>query len=129
MSDDPWVMYYVVRSGVPFSLEQAMASAGAAAVACVERFGPFDEWHERPRKVALRAGEAEFAQIESEERARAPRHSAARPQGGEPEFRQQARNPRPDSGTSPRGSGNSGKKQHRPRDRRGGPRPSRPRPH
>ena len=52
MSDDPWVMYYVVRSGVPFSLERAMASAGAAAVECVERFGPFAEWHERPRKVA-----------------------------------------------------------------------------
>ncbi len=39
--DDPWVMYYVVRSGVPFSLERAMAAAGAAAVECVERFGPF----------------------------------------------------------------------------------------
>jgi hypothetical protein len=23
-ADDPWVMYYVVRSGVPFSLERAM---------------------------------------------------------------------------------------------------------
>jgi hypothetical protein len=67
MTDDPWVMYYVVRSGVPFSLEQAMASAGAAAVDCVERFGPFEEWDERPRKVALRAGEEEFAQIRGEE--------------------------------------------------------------
>ncbi len=67
MGEDPWVMYYVVRSGVPFSLEQAMARAGAAAVECVERFGPFEEWHERPRKVALRAGEAEFRQIENEE--------------------------------------------------------------
>jgi len=68
VGDDPWVMYYVVRSGVPFSLERAMASAGAAAVDCIERFGPFEEWHERPRKVALRAGEPEFAEIESEER-------------------------------------------------------------
>ncbi|HEY2603978.1 MAG TPA: peptidyl-tRNA hydrolase [Thermoleophilaceae bacterium] len=67
MSDDPWVMYYVVRSGVPFSLEQAMASAGAAAVDCVERFGPFEEWHERPRKVALRADEEEFGQIQRDE--------------------------------------------------------------
>jgi len=65
--DDPWVMYYVVRSGVPFSLERAMASAGAAAVDCVERFGPFQEWHERPRKVALRADEAEFARVRDEE--------------------------------------------------------------
>jgi peptidyl-tRNA hydrolase len=61
-------MYYVVRSGVPFSLERAMASAGAAAVDCIDRLGPFEEWHDRPRKVALRAGETEFAQIESEER-------------------------------------------------------------
>ena len=60
-------MYYVVRSGVPFSLERAMASAGAAAVQCVERFGPFEEWRERPRKVALRADEAEFAQIQNAE--------------------------------------------------------------
>jgi peptidyl-tRNA hydrolase len=60
-------MYYVVRSGVPFSLERAMASAGAAAVECVQRFGPFEEWHERPRKVALRADEAEFDQIQNEE--------------------------------------------------------------
>jgi peptidyl-tRNA hydrolase len=60
-------MYYVVRSGVPFSLERAMASAGAAAVDCVERFGPFEEWHERPRKVALRADSAEFGQIQEEE--------------------------------------------------------------
>jgi peptidyl-tRNA hydrolase len=67
MSEDPWVMYYVVRSGVPFSLEQAMAGAGAAAVDCVERFGPFEEWHERPRKVALRADDAEFGQVQAEE--------------------------------------------------------------
>lgn len=65
--DDPWVMYYVVRSGVPFSLERAMAAAGAAAVECVERFGPFEEWHDRPRKVALRADDAEFSQVQQEE--------------------------------------------------------------
>ena len=67
MSDDPWVMYYVVRSGVPFSLERAMASAGAAAVECVERFGADERWRERPRKVALRADEAEFAQVQEEQ--------------------------------------------------------------
>lgn len=66
-ADDPWVMYYVVRTGVPFSLERAMASAGAAAVDCVERFGPFEEWHDRPRKVALRADEADFVRVRDEE--------------------------------------------------------------
>jgi peptidyl-tRNA hydrolase len=67
-------MYYVVRSGVPFSLERAMASAGAAAVECAERFarderfsGAFEAWHDRPRKVALRADEADFRQIQEEE--------------------------------------------------------------
>ena len=53
-------MYYVVRSGVPFSLERAMASAGAAAVECVERFRADERWRERPRKVALRADGVRF---------------------------------------------------------------------
>jgi peptidyl-tRNA hydrolase len=73
-ANDPWVMYYVVRSGVPFSLERAMASAGAAAVECVERFASderfaaaFEQWHNRPRKVALRADSAEFGQVQKEE--------------------------------------------------------------
>ena len=67
-------MYYVMRSGVPFALGQAMEAAGAAAVDCVERFGPderfrpaFDAWHGRPRKVALRADEEEFARVKGEE--------------------------------------------------------------
>ena len=66
--EDPWVMYYVVRTGVPFSLERAMATAGAAAVECVERFHADERWRERPRKVALRADEAEFTQVQEEER-------------------------------------------------------------
>jgi peptidyl-tRNA hydrolase len=72
--DDPLVMYYVVRSGVPFSLGQAMEAAGAAAVDCVERFAgderfkpAFEAWHQRPRKVALRADEGEFARVKEEE--------------------------------------------------------------
>lgn len=72
--DDPLVMYYVVRTGVAFTLEQAMEAAGAAAVDCVERFGhddrfapAFDAWHDRPRKVALRADERDFAQIKQDE--------------------------------------------------------------
>jgi peptidyl-tRNA hydrolase len=44
-----------------------MASAGAAAVECVERFGADDRWRERPRKVALRADGAEFDQVQDEE--------------------------------------------------------------
>jgi peptidyl-tRNA hydrolase len=67
MPDDPFVMYYVVRTGVPLTLEQAMAAAGAAAVECVERFGADEEWRERPRKVALRADAAQFGQVKREE--------------------------------------------------------------
>jgi peptidyl-tRNA hydrolase len=72
--DDPLVMYYVVRTGVPFTLGQAMEAAGAAAVDCVERLGreerfraAFQAWHDRPRKVALRAGEEEFARVKEDE--------------------------------------------------------------
>jgi peptidyl-tRNA hydrolase len=66
-ADDPLVMYYVVRTGVPLTLEQAMVAAGAAAVECIERFGADEEWRERPRKVALRASDVEFAQVQAEE--------------------------------------------------------------
>ncbi|HET8673884.1 MAG TPA: peptidyl-tRNA hydrolase [Thermoleophilaceae bacterium] len=73
-ADDPLVMYYVVRTGVRFTLEQAMEAAGAAAVDCVERFGhnqrfndAFGAWHDRPRKVALRAGEEDFARVKEDE--------------------------------------------------------------
>jgi peptidyl-tRNA hydrolase len=52
-AEDPLVMYYVVRTGVPLTLEQAMVAAGAAAVECIERFGADHEWRDRPRKVAL----------------------------------------------------------------------------
>ena len=74
VSDDPWVMYYVVRSGVPFSLERAMASAGAAAVECVERFGADERWRERPRKVALRASFME-RRLQLERSSSSPRRS------------------------------------------------------
>ncbi len=67
-------MYYVVRTGVPFTLGQAMEAAGAAAVDCVERFGAderfgsaFEAWHDRPRKVALRAVEEDFARVKETE--------------------------------------------------------------
>jgi PTH2 family peptidyl-tRNA hydrolase len=60
-------MYYVVRTGVPLTLEQAMVAAGAAAVECIERLGADDDWRERPRKVALRANDEEFEQVTAEE--------------------------------------------------------------
>jgi peptidyl-tRNA hydrolase len=63
-------MYFVVRKDHPLALGQAMALAGAGAVRCVDRFADtarwkpaFDAWRERPRKVALRAGEAEMAAL------------------------------------------------------------------
>lgn len=70
MSDDPLVMYYVVRKDVPLALEQAMPLAGAAAVACREELAPdprfadaFEQWSARPRKVALRASAEELDEL------------------------------------------------------------------
>ena len=62
MTDDPWVMYLVVRKDHPITVAQAMALAGAGSVECADRFRPdphwadaFRDWGVRPRKVALRA--------------------------------------------------------------------------
>jgi peptidyl-tRNA hydrolase len=62
VSDDPLRMFLVVRRGAVETLEQAAVLAGAAAVACVERFenedeyaDAFAEWRPRPGKVCLRA--------------------------------------------------------------------------
>src|SRR3954470_19941681 len=62
-SDDPWVMYYVVRKDAPLTLERGMALAGAGAVLCGDRFRDTERWAawaQRPRKVALRAGAEEL---------------------------------------------------------------------
>jgi peptidyl-tRNA hydrolase len=66
-------MYFVVRKDHPLGLAHAMALAGAGAVRCVDRFAgtarwqpAFDAWQERPRKVALRAGAAEMAELARE---------------------------------------------------------------
>ena len=63
MSDDPWVMYLVVRKDHPLTRGAAMALAGTAAVRCTDAFAAnprwsraFAAWAPRPRKVALRAG-------------------------------------------------------------------------
>jgi len=51
-------MYLVLRRGAIGTLERAGELAGAAAVRCVRELGDapaFAAWHERPRKVCLRA--------------------------------------------------------------------------
>ena len=69
--DDPWAMYYVVRSDRRLSLAQAMALGGAGAVACADRFRESERWAanfaawraaEYP-KIALRANADEFAAL------------------------------------------------------------------
>ena len=63
-------MYYVVRKDARLSWGQSMAIAGAAALRCVEELGgdprfaaAFAAWHDRPRKIALRASAAEMEQV------------------------------------------------------------------
>jgi peptidyl-tRNA hydrolase len=70
MTDDPWVMYLVVRKDHPLSRRRAMTLAGAGAVRCADRFRPepawtdaFAAWQQRPRKVALRADATEMDAI------------------------------------------------------------------
>jgi hypothetical protein len=62
VTDDPLRMYLVVRRGAFADLATAGPLAGAAAVACVRRFGDdpawadaFAAWRPRPGKVCLRA--------------------------------------------------------------------------
>ena len=72
-SDDPWVMYYVVRKDAPLSRDRAMVLAGAGAVRCADRFRNharwlegFARWQGRARKVALRATADELDAIRAE---------------------------------------------------------------
>src|SRR4051794_33919655 len=60
--EDPYRMYLVVRRGAFDDLETGCVLAGAAAVACLRRFGADPEhagavaaWRQRPGKVTLRA--------------------------------------------------------------------------
>jgi peptidyl-tRNA hydrolase len=62
MDDDPYRMFLVVRRGAFDDLETGGVLAGAAAVACLRRFGDDPDyaeaiaaWRERPGKVTLRA--------------------------------------------------------------------------
>lgn len=70
--EDPYVMYYVVRSGSKLDLGQAMVLAGAGAVLCSDQYSKTEKWsksfsdwyQESYRKVVLRATEEEFAQAQ-----------------------------------------------------------------
>jgi peptidyl-tRNA hydrolase len=72
--DDPFRMYLVVRRGAFDALETGCVLAGAAAVACLRRFGAEPEWaeaiaawKERPGKVTLRARGGQWTQVLQEE--------------------------------------------------------------
>ena len=73
MTDDPFAMYYVVRKDARLTWGQSMALAGAAAVRCVRELGDdprfadaFAAWHDRARKVALRATAEEIERVREE---------------------------------------------------------------
>jgi peptidyl-tRNA hydrolase len=69
--DDPWAMYYVVRSDRRLSFAQAIALGGAGAVACANRFrdserwaGNFAAWQAAAYpKIALRANAERFESL------------------------------------------------------------------
>jgi peptidyl-tRNA hydrolase len=68
--DDPYRMYLVVRRGAFEDLETGGVLAGAAAVACVRRFGADPDyaeavsaWKERPGKVTLRARGGQWDEV------------------------------------------------------------------
>jgi peptidyl-tRNA hydrolase len=72
--DDPYRMYLVVRRGAFGDLATGCVLAGAAAVACLRRFGEDPEWQEavgawkeRPGKVTLRARGGQWDSVLKEE--------------------------------------------------------------
>src|SRR4051812_30193804 len=72
--EDPYRMYLVVRRGAFDDLETGCVLAGAAAVACVRRFGADAEhaeavaaWRQRPGKVTLRARGGQWDEVLREE--------------------------------------------------------------
>jgi peptidyl-tRNA hydrolase len=72
--DDPYRMYLVVRRGAFEDLETGARLAGAAAVACLRRFGAdpayheaIRAWKERPGKVTLRARGGQWQQVIEQE--------------------------------------------------------------
>jgi peptidyl-tRNA hydrolase len=72
--DDPYRMYLVVRRGAFEELATGCVLAGAAAVACLRRFGGEEAWGEaiqawrrRPGKVTLRARGGQWDAVLREE--------------------------------------------------------------
>jgi peptidyl-tRNA hydrolase len=72
--DDPYRMYLVVRRGAFEDLATGCVLAGAAAVACLRRFGDdeawseaVEAWRERPGKVTLRARGGQWDAVLREE--------------------------------------------------------------
>jgi peptidyl-tRNA hydrolase len=72
--EDPYRMYLVVRRGAFGDLATGCVLAGAAAVACVRRFGVDPEWAEavaawrrRPGKVTLRARGGQWDEVLQQE--------------------------------------------------------------
>jgi peptidyl-tRNA hydrolase len=68
--DDPYRMYLVVRRGAFDDLQTGGVLAGAAAVACLERFAADPEhadaieaWRDRPGKVTLRARGGQWPEL------------------------------------------------------------------
>jgi peptidyl-tRNA hydrolase len=68
--DDPFRMFLVVRRGAFEDLETGGVLAGAAAVACLERFehdaehaDAIAQWRERPGKVTLRARGGQWPEL------------------------------------------------------------------
>ena len=74
MDDDPYRMYLVVRRGAFDDLATGCVLAGAAAVACLRRFGADETWQDaiaawkqRPGKVTLRARGGQWDAVLREE--------------------------------------------------------------
>src|SRR3954471_20836890 len=72
--EDPYRMYLVVRRGAFDDLETGCVLAGAAAVACVRRFGAdpayaeaVAAWRQRPGKVTLRARGGQWTEVLQQE--------------------------------------------------------------
>ncbi|HEY4094341.1 MAG TPA: peptidyl-tRNA hydrolase [Baekduia sp.] len=72
--DDPYRMFLIVKRGAFDDLETGGVLAGAAAVACLRRFGDdpeyapaIDAWWQRPGKVTLRARGGQWDQVLQQE--------------------------------------------------------------
>jgi hypothetical protein len=88
--DDPYRMYLVVRRGAFEELATGCVLAGAAAVACLRRFGEDEAWRDaieawkvRPGKVTLRARGGQWDSVLRRSRRRGGAGAAAAAAVGE----------------------------------------------